>query len=224
MIHGRYDALPLLYSRCRPHPFTLCPCLLFRAGLSTLYGIQQYCLSYYMYNTILRTKCRLVFTLHLCSTCSTHCPSHSSSSSSGALFLHSVNNMEAFASSSNRRAGVNRDQDGGEDAIITEGLATALQCFQDEMGEKLASLAKEQAALLAKLEASREASACLPVLQTICLLHIMLYVYTRGIMCLCMHVILLLHIRDRSLTSSVTAPVCCTTLPLACRNVDVNLA
>lgn len=66
--------------------------------------------------------------------------------------------MEAFASSS-RRAGV--DHDGGGEAIITEGLATALQCFQDEMGEKLASLAKEQAALLAKLEASREASGSL---------------------------------------------------------------
>lgn len=64
--------------------------------------------------------------------------------------------MEAFAGG--RRVGVDHDE--GEDAIA-EGLAMALQCFQDGMGEKLASLAKEQAELLAKLEASREASDCL---------------------------------------------------------------
>lgn len=71
--------------------------------------------------------------------------------------------MEAFSSS--RRAGV--DRNGGEEAIA-EGLATALQCFQDGMGEKLASLAAEQAALLAKLEASRKASDCRSHTSIIC--------------------------------------------------------
>lgn len=47
------------------------------------------------------------------------------------------------------------DDDDGHGAM-GEGLATAFQCFQDGMSEKLVSLAKEQATLLAKLEASRE--------------------------------------------------------------------
>lgn len=55
-----------------------------------------------------------------------------------------------------RRAGVDDDPGGEEE--IAEGLATAFQCFQDGMEEKLQALATEQAALLAKLEASREAS------------------------------------------------------------------
>lgn len=55
-----------------------------------------------------------------------------------------------------RRAGVGDDAGGEEE--IAEGLATAFQCFHDGMEEKLQALATEQAALLAKLEASREAS------------------------------------------------------------------
>lgn len=56
-----------------------------------------------------------------------------------------------------RRAGVDggHDDAGGEEEIA-EGLATAFQCFQDGMEEKLQALATEQAALLTKLEASRE--------------------------------------------------------------------
>ncbi|CAM9382513.1 unnamed protein product [Scytosiphon promiscuus] len=47
------------------------------------------------------------------------------------------------------------DEDGR--GAMEEGLATAFQCFQDGMADKLVTLAKEQATLLAKLEASREA-------------------------------------------------------------------
>eukprot|EP00752_Nemacystus_decipiens_P006779 g6088.t1 len=58
-----------------------------------------------------------------------------------------------------RRVGVDDDDGaGGEgEGEIAEGLATAFQCFQDGMEEKLSALATEQAALLSKLEASREA-------------------------------------------------------------------
>lgn len=59
--------------------------------------------------------------------------------------------MASFAA---RRAGV--DHDAGGEEKIAEGLATAFQCFQDGMEEKLQELAAEQAMLLAKLEASRE--------------------------------------------------------------------
>ncbi|CAM9183438.1 unnamed protein product [Laminaria digitata] len=41
--------------------------------------------------------------------------------------------------------------------MMSEGLATAFQCLEDGMAEKLASLGKEQSALLAKLEAARQA-------------------------------------------------------------------
>ena len=44
---------------------------------------------------------------------------------------------------------------------MAEGLATALQWYGDSMGEKLASLSREQSVLLAKLEAAREASCFL---------------------------------------------------------------
>jgi len=53
------------------------------------------------------------------------------------------------------RASDEDDIEGRE--AIAEGLATAFQCFEDGMGEKLESLAAEQAALLATLQASREA-------------------------------------------------------------------
>lgn len=45
-----------------------------------------------------------------------------------------------------------------QDALgsVAEGLATALQCHEDVMGERLASLLKEQSALLARLEAARQ--------------------------------------------------------------------
>lgn len=48
-------------------------------------------------------------------------------------------------------------------AMMSEGLATAFQCFEDGMAEKLASLGKEQSALLAKLEAAREVRSCVTV-------------------------------------------------------------
>lgn len=67
--------------------------------------------------------------------------------------------MASFAS---RPAGVDDGAGAGAGAggeeEIAEGLATAFQCFQDGMEEKLRALATEQAALLAKLEASREVS------------------------------------------------------------------
>lgn len=65
--------------------------------------------------------------------------------------------MASFAA---RRAGVDDGAGGGGggEEEIAEGLATAFQCFQDGMEEKLQTLATEQAALLVKLEASREAS------------------------------------------------------------------
>lgn len=45
-------------------------------------------------------------------------------------------------------------------AMMAEGLATAFQYLEDGMAEKLASLGKEQSALLAKLEAAREVRSC----------------------------------------------------------------
>lgn len=62
------------------------------------------------------------------------------------------------ASSLSRRPGL--PQAIGEDALgpMVAGIATALQCCEDGMGERLASLAIEQSALLAKLEAGREVS------------------------------------------------------------------
>lgn len=39
---------------------------------------------------------------------------------------------------------------------MAEGLAIALQCYEDRMEEKLLSLAKEQSALLARLEGARQ--------------------------------------------------------------------
>eukprot|EP00903_Cladosiphon_okamuranus_P010763 g10169.t1 len=60
--------------------------------------------------------------------------------------------MASFAA---RRVGV--DDDAGGEEQIAEGLATGFQCFQDGMEEKLQDLTNQQAALLAKLEASREA-------------------------------------------------------------------
>lgn len=58
-------------------------------------------------------------------------------------------------------AGAGRDRMGDrsqEDALgpMVEGLATALQCYQDRMGEHMVSLVNEQAALLAKLDAARQ--------------------------------------------------------------------
>lgn len=66
--------------------------------------------------------------------------------------------MASFVAS---RSGVDDDACGQNE--IAEGLATAFQCFQDGMEDKLQSLANEQANLLAKLEASREASGCPPL-------------------------------------------------------------
>lgn len=67
------------------------------------------------------------------------------------IFQDTDNGMAEFA----RTARLQGDDSSGEGAMA-EGLATAFQCFQDGMGEKLVSLAKEQSALLSKLEASRE--------------------------------------------------------------------
>lgn len=53
-------------------------------------------------------------------------------------------------------------------AMMAEGLATAFQCLEDGMAEKLASLGKEQSALLAKLEAAREVRSCFRVFR-VCL-------------------------------------------------------
>lgn len=59
-----------------------------------------------------------------------------------------------------RGRGAGLPQAMGEDALgpMVAGIATALQCCEDGMGERLASLAIEQSALLAKLEAGREVS------------------------------------------------------------------
>lgn len=55
---------------------------------------------------------------------------------------------------------------GGRDDLdpfgpMAEGLATALQCYEDSMGEKMMSLVKEQSALLEKLESARKVGCCM---------------------------------------------------------------
>lgn len=39
---------------------------------------------------------------------------------------------------------------------MAEGLATALECYEDKMGSQLMSLAKQQSALLVQLDAARQ--------------------------------------------------------------------
>lgn len=57
-----------------------------------------------------------------------------------------------------RTRGAPPTQGAGEDALghMAAGLAIALQCYEDGMGERVASLATEQSALLAKLDAARQ--------------------------------------------------------------------
>lgn len=64
----------------------------------------------------------------------------------------------ATANQNSSRSGGREMQGIGEDALgpMASGLATALQVCEDSMGDRLASLAKEQCALLAKLEAGRK--------------------------------------------------------------------
>ena len=50
-------------------------------------------------------------------------------------------------------------------AMMAEGLATAFQCLEDGMADKLESLGKEQSALLAKLQAAREVCGVFCVLR-----------------------------------------------------------
>lgn len=57
-----------------------------------------------------------------------------------------------------RTRGASSTQAGEEDALahMAAGLSIALQCYEDGMGERLASLAEEQSALLVKLDAARQ--------------------------------------------------------------------